>query len=117
MKFRKTFVANSSTSSYLMIGMDYVPESVMKQEGWILLYGDDPDCHFEYGAIFLRGTLVAVGSESYPEAIGIPIYDSVKMGVPFEKLRQDFSEEMNEQYGYSVDLDDVDILFGESGSG
>jgi hypothetical protein len=121
MKIRAGFVANSSTSSYLLIGVEdnRLIEAFMEAQN-ITFYGVEwdnkkgvLDLEMVYGIGDCNGITYA-GSDGIPFAVGIDA-ESILENVNIREARIEF-QKIAKQWGIDIPISRIKLLYGEAGN-
>lgn len=133
MKERKGFVSNSSSSSFLIIGVekpggwgdskgkeDFV-ELLVEAEGKHFegYAGDNYDGDYDYLDFGEdEGEVVTFyGNNSSPYHAGIPALDRLKKDEKVSDLKLEFQKLVKDKLNIDIPLEDINLYFGECSSG
>lgn len=131
MKTRNSFVSNSSSSSFIIVGIDWrnplhskiigatVPSDFNDKDDWEAWHDWIENNYYDYGMAWLDNKLVAVFGEGVADFydIGIPAVSRFKDDMRLSEIAEEIRVHLKEKYNIESRLSDFQLLSGECGSG
>lgn len=131
MKQRNSFVSNSSSSSYVIVGIDSrnplhsqivraaVTTDFDDKDNWDAWHDWTADKSYDYGIVWLDNKLVAAHGEDIVEFydIGVPAFSRLKDNMRLSEIAEELRVHLKEKYNIESRSSDFTILSGECGSG
>jgi len=116
MKYRNSFVSNSSSSSFVIVGIsdDVIMKQIAEQDGKFS-EGEYHDVNCDYG-IDESCSINYYGSWGEPYYMGVDISKKMEEQI-LPELKKEFQEKVKEEYGLDIPLDKIKLHYGEVGDG